>query len=109
MLTVGLAKYTADERFRTVHKHRSEDWMLQIKRTQPTDVRDYECQINMHPLISTSNILSKTAVPRASIMEPRELFISSGSSMNVSIVAMCTNHPTKPIYLFWLLNCWPRI
>ncbi|EEC10513.1 conserved hypothetical protein [Ixodes scapularis] len=48
---VGLATYTADERFQAVHMNRSEDWMLQIKRTQPTDAGDYECQINIHPLI----------------------------------------------------------
>ncbi|KAH8038517.1 hypothetical protein HPB51_001692 [Rhipicephalus microplus] len=52
VLTVGLTTYTADDRFQSVHMDRSEDWMLQIKRVQPTDAGDYECQINMHPLIS---------------------------------------------------------
>ncbi|XP_040065873.1 zwei Ig domain protein zig-8-like [Ixodes scapularis] len=81
VLTVALATYTADERFQAVHMERSEDWMLQIKRAQPTDAGDYECQINMHPLISY--------FVRLTVLDPGvpELFILE-----------------SPVFVFWYHN-----
>ncbi|EEC03972.1 conserved hypothetical protein [Ixodes scapularis] len=87
---VGLATYTADERFQAVQMNRSEDWMLQIKRTQPTDAGDYECQINVHrssPTLCAS---------------PGSLFISSGSSINVSCPIEHSLEP--PMFVFWYHN-----
>lgn len=101
VLTVGLTTYTADERFQAVHMDRSEDWMLQIKRTQPTDAGDYECQINMHPLISYFVRLT-VLVPRARIMESPELFINSGSSINVTCAI--EHSPEPPVFVFWYHN-----
>ncbi|XP_064474610.1 zwei Ig domain protein zig-8-like [Ornithodoros turicata] len=101
VLTVGLATYTADERFQAVHLERSEDWMLQVKRTQPNDAGEYECQINMHPLISYFVRLI-VLVPRARILEAPELFIKSGSSMNVSCAI--ENSPEPPVFVFWFHN-----
>ncbi|XP_075740883.1 zwei Ig domain protein zig-8-like [Rhipicephalus microplus] len=101
VLTVGLTTYTADDRFQSVHMDRSEDWMLQIKRVQPTDAGDYECQINMHPLISYFVRLA-VLVPRARILEAPELFINSGSSINVSCAI--EHSPEPPVFVFWYHN-----
>ncbi|XP_049269783.1 zwei Ig domain protein zig-8 [Rhipicephalus sanguineus] len=101
VLTVGLTTYTADDRFQAVHMDRSEDWMLQIKRVQPTDAGDYECQINMHPLISYFVRLT-VLVPRARILEAPELFINSGSSINVSCAI--EHSPEPPVFVFWYHN-----
>ncbi|KAH9369485.1 hypothetical protein HPB48_014335 [Haemaphysalis longicornis] len=101
VLTVGLTTYTADDRFQAVHMDRSEDWMLQIKRVQPTDAGDYECQINMHPLISYFVLLT-VLVPRARILEAPELFINSGSSINISCAI--EHSPEPPVFVFWYHN-----
>ncbi|KAG0421893.1 hypothetical protein HPB47_002246 [Ixodes persulcatus] len=93
--------------------YHSEDWMLQIKRTQPTDAGDYECQINMHPLISYFVRLTvlDDAVPsmhfvqliaRARILESPDLFINSGSSINVSRAIEHSPEPT--VFVFWYHN-----
>ncbi|KAH6938895.1 hypothetical protein HPB50_014682 [Hyalomma asiaticum] len=97
VLTVGLTTYTADDRFQAVHMDRSEDWMLQIKRVQPTDAGDYECQINMHPLISYFVRLTVLGA-YARTFECGHL----GSSINVSCAI--EHSPEPPVFVFWYHN-----
>ncbi|KAG0432597.1 hypothetical protein HPB47_020695 [Ixodes persulcatus] len=87
--------------------NRTEDWMLQIKRTQPTDVGDYECQINMHLLIYFVHLtvlqmfVQDNTAPGPDPGVP-ELFINSRSSINVS--GAIEHRPEPPVFVFWYHN-----
>lgn len=49
LLTVGLTRYTSDERFSTVHVQYSNSWALQVKDAQLRDAGLYECLLNSDP------------------------------------------------------------
>ena len=50
LISVGKYKYIKDERFRIVHEHHDEDWILAIKSVKKADQGVYECQVNTSPL-----------------------------------------------------------
>ena len=47
---MGKYKYIQDDRFRIVHEHHDEDWILAIKSITSKDQGVYECQVNTSPL-----------------------------------------------------------
>ncbi|XP_040356445.2 uncharacterized protein LOC115318512 [Ixodes scapularis] len=49
LLTVGLIRYTWDERFSTVHVQYSNSWALQVRDAQLKDAGLYECLLNSDP------------------------------------------------------------
>ncbi|XP_054719821.1 zwei Ig domain protein zig-8-like [Uloborus diversus] len=101
VLTVGLATYTADDRFVAVNMERSEDWMLQVKLAQLSDEGLYECQVNTHPLISYFVTLI-VLVPKSSIREAPDLYVKTGSSINLTCVI--SQSPEPPVFVFWYHN-----
>ncbi|XP_066948896.1 zwei Ig domain protein zig-8-like isoform X2 [Macrobrachium rosenbergii] len=52
ILTAGILTYSADERFKVLHKEGSEEWTLQIKFATREDSGIYECHVNSDPKIS---------------------------------------------------------
>lgn len=101
VLTVGLVTYTADDRFGSVNIERSDDWMLQIKMATLADEGLYECQVNTHPLISFFVTLT-VLVPKASIREAPDLYVKTGSSINLTCVI--SQSPEPPVFVFWYHN-----
>ncbi|KAG8201003.1 hypothetical protein JTE90_021465 [Oedothorax gibbosus] len=101
VLTVALNTYTADDRFVAVNMDRSEDWMLQIKLAQLADEGRYECQVNTHPLISFFVNLT-VLVPKSSIREAPDLYVKTGSSINLTCVI--SQSPEPPVFVFWYHN-----
>jgi len=52
LLTTGMYRYTPDDRFSTLHKPSSENWVLEIRNTLEEDEGVYECQISTTPIRS---------------------------------------------------------
>ncbi|GFQ95537.1 ig-like domain-containing protein [Trichonephila clavata] len=101
VLTVALHTYTADDRFVAVNMDRSDDWMLQIKLAQLADEGLYECQVNTHPLISFFVNLT-VLVPKSSIREAPDLYVKTGSSINLTCII--SKSPEPPVFVFWYHN-----
>ncbi|GBM92483.1 hypothetical protein AVEN_210053-1 [Araneus ventricosus] len=101
VLTVALNTYTADDRFVAVNMDRSDDWMLQIKLAQLADEGLYECQVNTHPLISFFVNLT-VLVPKSSIREAPDLYVKTGSSINLTCII--SQSPEPPVFVFWYHN-----
>lgn len=49
VLTVGLLKFTPDRRVSAIHRPSSEDWVLEITRTEKGDQGWYMCQVSTTP------------------------------------------------------------
>ncbi|XP_037039596.1 zwei Ig domain protein zig-8-like isoform X2 [Bradysia coprophila] len=101
LLTVGRYTYTSDQRFRALHHPHSEDWILQIKYPQHRDSGIYECQV------STSSPMShyihlNVIEPSTEIIGAPDLYIESGSTINLTCVIL--NSPEPPAYIFWNHN-----
>uniref|UniRef100_A0A2L2YKG3 Hemicentin-2 n=2 Tax=Parasteatoda tepidariorum TaxID=114398 RepID=A0A2L2YKG3_PARTP len=77
---------------------RSDDWMLQIKLAQLADEGLYECQVNTHPLISFFVTLT-VLVPKSSIKEAPDLYVKTGSSINLT--CLISQSPEPPVFVFW--------
>ena len=50
LLTLGMYKYTPEDRFSAIHKSSSEDWVLEIRGTTLADEGVYECQVSTTPV-----------------------------------------------------------
>ncbi|XP_055387744.1 protein sidekick-1-like isoform X2 [Condylostylus longicornis] len=98
LLTVGILTYTSDQRFQSLHIDGSEEWTLKISSPQPRDTGTYECQVSMEPKISQRFSLN-VVVSRAKIIGNTELFIKSGSNINLTCVVM--QSPVAPSFIYW--------
>ncbi|KAL3190602.1 hypothetical protein MRX96_019445 [Rhipicephalus microplus] len=71
LLTVGLTRYTSDERFQTVHMQFSNNWALQIRDAQLRDAGLYECLVNSDPplrqVVSLRVVTPKRTLGRVSV------------------------------------------
>ncbi|KAG0432008.1 hypothetical protein HPB47_021245 [Ixodes persulcatus] len=98
ILTVGTYTYTSDQRFHSTHLEGSEDWTLEVRYTQKGDAGVYECQISTEPKMSL-NISLAVVVVKARIPEGSNLYIQSGSTINLTCVV--TDSRAPPVYVFW--------
>ncbi|KAG5672143.1 hypothetical protein PVAND_002297 [Polypedilum vanderplanki] len=101
LLTVGRYTYTSDQRFKSIHHPHSEDWMLQIKYPQHRDSGIYECQISTTPHMSHFIHLN-VVEPSTEIIGAPDLYIESGSTINLTCVVH--NSPEPPAFIFWNHN-----
>ncbi|XP_023034338.1 uncharacterized protein LOC6647338 isoform X1 [Drosophila willistoni] len=101
LLTVGRYTYTSDQRFRAIHQPQTEDWMLQIKYPQHRDSGVYECQVSTTPHMS-HYIHLNVVEPSTEIIGAPDLYIESGSTINLTCVIL--NSPEPPAYIFWNHN-----
>ncbi|KAI8046516.1 V-set and immunoglobulin domain-containing protein 10 [Drosophila gunungcola] len=86
ILTIGIMTYTNDQRFLARHIDNSDEWVLKIVSVQPRDAGIYECQVSTEPKISLAYKLI-VVTSKAQILANRELFIQSGSDINLTCIA----------------------
>ncbi|XP_045447602.1 igLON family member 5-like [Melitaea cinxia] len=98
LLTVGRYTYTSDQRFEAQHKPRSEEWALRIRSPQRRDSGQYECQISTTPPIGHPVFLN-IVEPETTISSGAELFIQSGSTINLTCTVRHT--PEPPTSITW--------
>lgn len=86
ILTIGIMTYTNDQRFLARHIDNSDEWVLKVVSVQPRDAGIYECQVSTEPKISLAYKLV-VVTSKAQILANRELFIQSGSDINLTCIA----------------------
>ncbi|KAL7633344.1 UNVERIFIED_CONTAM: hypothetical protein RMT77_016215 [Armadillidium vulgare] len=102
LLTVGRFTYTSDDRFKAVHLSGSEDWLLKIHYVQMRDQGPYECQVSTTPPISHTVWLNVAAEPETRILGGQDIYINSGSTINLTCIVL--HSPTPPTYILWYQN-----
>ncbi|XP_066581023.1 transmembrane and immunoglobulin domain-containing protein 1-like [Prorops nasuta] len=98
ILTVGILTYTNDQRFQSLHSDGSDEWTLKISSPQVRDSGIYECQVSTEPKISQAFNLS-VVVSKAKISGNSELYIKSGSDINLTCIVLQT--PEPPSFIYW--------
>nr|XP_029718413.1 hemicentin-1-like isoform X1 [Aedes albopictus]XP_029718414.1 hemicentin-1-like isoform X1 [Aedes albopictus]XP_029718415.1 hemicentin-1-like isoform X1 [Aedes albopictus]XP_029718416.1 hemicentin-1-like isoform X1 [Aedes albopictus] len=98
ILTVGILTYTNDQRFQSLHTEGSDEWTLRITSPQARDSGVYECQVSTEPKISQAFRLN-VVVSKAKILGNAELFVKSGSDINLTCVAL--QSPQPPSFIYW--------
>lgn len=98
ILTVGILTYTNDQRYQSLHSDGSDEWTLKISSPQIRDSGTYECQVSTEPKISQAFRLS-VVVSKAKILGNPELYIKSGSDINLTCVVLQT--PQPPSFIYW--------
>jgi len=103
LLTVGKLTYTHDERFRALHRPRSDIWTLELKYVQKKDAGEYECQVTRDAGPKRAHVVTLAVVePKAYINAAAEITVREGS--NVSLVCGIENASYEPEYVFWYHN-----
>uniref|UniRef100_A0A8D8YMS9 Protein sidekick-1 n=1 Tax=Cacopsylla melanoneura TaxID=428564 RepID=A0A8D8YMS9_9HEMI len=98
ILTVGILTYTNDLRYTSLHSDGSDEWTLKIASTQLRDSGTYECQVSTEPKISSGYKLN-VVISKAKILGNSELYIKSGSDINLTCVVLET--PDPPSFIYW--------
>ncbi|XP_068984558.1 uncharacterized protein [Bombus flavifrons] len=98
ILTVGILTYTNDQRFQSLHRDGSDEWTLRISSPQVRDSGTYECQVSTESKISQAFNLS-VVVSKAKINGNSELYIKSGSDINLTCIVLQT--PEPPSFIYW--------
>uniref|UniRef100_W8B7U9 Tyrosine-protein kinase receptor TYRO3 n=1 Tax=Ceratitis capitata TaxID=7213 RepID=W8B7U9_CERCA len=98
ILTAGSTTYTSDQRFQVLRPESSGNWTLQIKYPQQRDSGIYECQINTEPKMSLSYTFNVIEL-KANIIGPTDLYVKSGSDINLTCRIMQGPHELGNI--FW--------
>lgn len=98
ILTVGILTYTNDLRFTSLHTDGSDEWTLKIASSQLRDSGTYECQVSTEPKISTGYKLN-VVISKAKILGNSELYIKSGSDINLTCIVLET--PDPPSFIYW--------
>ncbi|XP_063991219.1 T-lymphocyte activation antigen CD86-like isoform X4 [Diachasmimorpha longicaudata] len=98
ILTVGILTYTNDQRFQAMHSDGSDEWTLKVTSPQVRDSGTYECQVSTEPKISQAYKLS-VVVSKAEISGNAELYIKSGSDINLTCTVLQT--PEPPSFIYW--------
>ncbi|KAI4502672.1 hypothetical protein M0802_002584 [Mischocyttarus mexicanus] len=104
ILTVGILTYTNDQRFQSLHSDGSDEWTLKISSPQVRDSGTYECQVSTEPKISQAFNLSVVGkyishLSKAKISGNSELYIKSGSDINLTCIVLQT--PEPPSFIYW--------
>ncbi|CAN7988764.1 unnamed protein product, partial [Ixodes hexagonus] len=98
LLTVGLTRYTSDDRFSTVHMQYSNNWALQVRDAQLKDAGLYECLLNSDPPMRQVVAL-RVVVPKARIVGGPDLHVEAGSALNLT--CSISESPEAPAFVFW--------
>lgn len=101
LLTSGRMTYTSDQRFVSVHNPHTEDWTLKIRFPQRRDSGTYECQVSTTPPIGHIMWLS-VVEPITTIVGGPELFINTGSTLNLTCIVR--HSPEPPPAIAWTHN-----
>lgn len=100
-LTTGMYRYTPDDRFSSLHKPSSENWVLELRDTKMADEGIYECQISTTPVRSLKFNLkvvdSFTTLPGSLVRH-----VDVGSVLNITCLVV--NYPLKLEYVIFYHN-----
>jgi len=100
-LTTGMYRYTPDDRFSSLHKPSSENWVLELRDTKMVDEGIYECQISTTPVRSLKFNLkvvdSFTTLPGSMVRH-----VDVGSVLNITCLVV--NYPLKLEYIIFYHN-----
>lgn len=102
ILTIGLVRYTRDQRFTAIHGQDSNNWALKIVNPNLNDSGLYECQISYH-----DDTEKKLKMPfnlqvlesRALIVGSEDLYIHEGSPVKLQCRVVDSAGP--PAYIYW--------
>ncbi|KAJ8669563.1 hypothetical protein QAD02_000822, partial [Eretmocerus hayati] len=101
LLTVGRYTYTSDQRFESLHRPLSDEWILKIRYPQSVDSGIYECQVSTTPPIG--HFVHLVVVePITEIAGGADLFIDKGSTINLT--CLVKNAPEPPRAMIWEHN-----
>ncbi|CAO1394787.1 unnamed protein product [Diamesa hyperborea] len=98
IMTIGILTYTNDQRYQALHTEGSDEWSLRITSPQTRDSGVYECQVSTEPKISQAYRLN-IVVSKAKILGNQELFVKSGSDINLTCTASQISSP--PSFIYW--------
>ncbi|XP_070509832.1 zwei Ig domain protein zig-8-like [Chironomus tepperi] len=98
IMTIGILTYTNDQRYQALHTEGSDEWSLRISSAQTRDSGVFECQVSTEPKISQAYRLN-VVVSKAKILGNHELFVKSGSDINLTCVASQVAIP--PSFIYW--------
>lgn len=101
LLTVGKETYTPDQRFQSVHNPHNDDWALKVLYPQQKDSGIYECQISTTPPVGYS-VMFSVVEPTTTILGMPEMYIDSGSTVNLTCIVHGLNEP--PTAIQWTHN-----
>lgn len=101
LLTVGKATYTPDNRFQSVYNPQLSEWSLKVLYPQKQDSGIYECQVGSSPPVGISMSLS-IVEPVTTIMGIPEMFIDTGSTINLTCIV--SQSPNPPTNILWTHN-----
>merc|ERR1719244_378987 len=102
ILTIGLVRYTRDQRFTAIHGQGSNNWGIKIVNPNLNDSGLYECQISYHDdtekklkLPFTLQVLES----RAKILGSHDLYMKEGSEVELNCKVV--DSPGPPAYIYW--------
>ncbi|XP_050719604.1 hemicentin-2-like isoform X2 [Eriocheir sinensis] len=98
VLTVSSFTFTNDERFSAHRDSTTGDWVLVLRRPQPSDSGYYECSISTKPVTAISVKLD-VVVPTAELLGDGDVFLDNGSTLNLTCVVHFS--PTPPEFILW--------
>ncbi|XP_066988257.1 zwei Ig domain protein zig-8-like [Macrobrachium rosenbergii] len=98
VLTVGSFTFTNDERFSAHRDPSSGDWVLVLRRPEPTDSGYYECSISTKPVTAVS-VKLEVVVPSAELLGDGSVYLDKGSTLNLTCVVHFS--PTPPEFILW--------
>ncbi|CAO1379750.1 unnamed protein product, partial [Diamesa tonsa] len=101
LLTVGKETYTPDQRFQSVHNPHTDDWSLKVLYPQQRDSGVYECQISTTPPVGYS-VMFSVVEPDTTILGGDNLYIDTGSTINLTCVVK--DLPEPPPAIYWTHN-----
>ncbi|XP_042215516.1 hemicentin-2-like isoform X2 [Homarus americanus] len=99
VLTVSSFTFTNDERFSAHRDPATGDWVLVLRRPQPSDSGFYECSISTKPVTAISVKLD-VVVPTAELLgDGGGVYLDRGSTLNLTCVVHFS--PTPPEFILW--------
>eukprot|EP00093_Oithona_nana_P008613 08613.XXX_287334_271768_1 [CDS] Oithona nana genome sequencing. len=101
LLAINEVTNTKDKRIKAIHVPDSDRWSLRIQDTKLSDDGAYECQVTTD--IQTATIVHlKVLDPLTEISGPSEVFLSKGSTLNLTCIIQ--NGPVSQPYIIWTHN-----
>ncbi|XP_042863040.1 hemicentin-2-like [Penaeus japonicus] len=98
VLTVNSFTFTNDERFSAHRDHVTGDWVLVLRRPQPSDSGFYECSISTKPVTALS-VKLEVIVPTTELLGDGHVYLDRGSTLNLTCVVHSS--PTPPEFILW--------
>lgn len=94
ILTSDEFRYTGDERFNSVYRANSLDWMLAISNVSESDEGPYECQVNSEPKPAILTIYLEIIKARIEILEGPKVDLDEGDDIKLTCrVEFAPNNP----------------